>query len=260
MQQPVLRVEAPLVKAAAVVMLPDVRPDDPYEGLLFDIETQRVRLAARHEAGKDVLDTARRALRGRVADLVEHWVGTPYAFHGVTEVPGTGAIACGHFVATVLDHAGFHIELELLGEQASEWIVLTLVPDHEVRRFRSSTTGSTRASIVDWVEQAGPSVHLVGLDTHVGLLRYDGRGEVELCHATPRQDQGVICEPAATSPSLVSRYTVVGRLDNADAAEAWLTGASLATAGQSEPEEPVEPAEASAAMPRMRGGSGSPSM
>src|SRR5262249_19758928 len=66
-----------------------------------------------NEASRRVtLRRARQALRSAIVDtLLPAWIGTDWAFDGTTEEPGgAGGIACGYFVATILQHAGLRLE------------------------------------------------------------------------------------------------------------------------------------------------------
>jgi hypothetical protein len=40
-----------------------------------------------------------------IGDILPAWVGTPWSYSGTAETPGSDPIACGHFVARVLEEA-----------------------------------------------------------------------------------------------------------------------------------------------------------
>lgn len=162
---------------------------------------------------------ARAALNGSLGDeLIPAWIGTRYGFYGNSKRPGTGRIACGHFVANVLADAGLKVPASL-GQQASSRIARTFAGYDNVRWTR----GASRESIVSRVRADGDGLYVLGLDTHVGLLRVRGR-RVDLCHATGRRPRTVVCEPAARSPSLRSHHHVVGTVLTDAVVEAWLRG------------------------------------
>ncbi|MEM6930614.1 MAG: hypothetical protein AAF602_27005 [Myxococcota bacterium] len=209
-----------------VLFEPGPRPRDAYLGRRYDLDRQRESLATRRLAGESVVDEARQVLTDHLPDLMEAWVGTKYSYSGTSQVPGEGRIACGYYVSTVLEHAGFALDRVEVARQASEQIIRTVVPDADIRRFHRKR----RKHVVAAVEAQGPGVYLVGLDTHVGFLLNNGDEPVRFCHSTRRKRRGVVCEEAVSSPSLKSRYTVLGQLDNPVALDHWLDGATFATA------------------------------
>lgn len=206
------------------------RPTDPYGGLQFDLEIQRQTLAE-WSAEEDVHRAAQGLIDTYLPHLMRGWAGTGYSYSGTSEVPGEGKIACGYYVSTVLRDAGFDVDRVELARQASEQIVRTLVPDHAIQRF----SWATRRQVVHEVVEQGPGVYIVGLDTHVGFLVNEA-GQVTFCHSTQRGDMGVVCEHASSSPSLKSRYTVLGALRHATMVDAWLDGDRLPTAQKGQPQ------------------------
>lgn len=216
---------------------PPPRPKDAYEALKYDIAQERAAFAERQRYGEDVNTAIQAALTERLPALMEKWRGTRWSYSGTTQVPGKGRIACGYFVSTVLEHAGFVVDRVDLARQPSEQIVRTLVPDPEIERF----SRVSRDYVADRVLAQGDGVYVVGLDTHVGfLINPPGtkKGErVTFCHSTRRDRKaGVVCEDARTSPSLKSRYTVLGKLGAPMLVEAWLTGTALPTARKHQPQ------------------------
>lgn len=226
------RVVPPALASVAAVDVPPAPVDDLLPpGAEADYATRRAalneardRLAERQAAGEYVVDLAADALGQHLGPMIEAWVGTPYDFFGTSDEPGEGSIACGFFVATVLEHAGFDVQRLELGEQASEHIIQTLVREDWIDRFHHASPAAVAQAAV----AGGPGVYLVGLDTHAGFVVHDARS-VRFCHATSRSAKAVVCEPARTSRSLRSDYTVMGKLGDETAIAAWLDGRSLRT-------------------------------
>jgi len=227
---------APRVSRPALARIAkDVRPNEdadllPPEGAA-DYTTRRAALAEtravlsmRATGGEEVVGLAQDALALHLGPMIEAWVGTPYDFFGISDEPGAGGIACGFFVSTLLEHAGFDVRRLELGEQASEHIVRTLVAEEGIERFDHALP----AMVVQRAVEQGPGIYLVGLDTHAGFIVHDQRS-VRFCHATSRSARAVVCEPARSSPSLRSDYTVIGKLGDAVAIDAWLGGHRLET-------------------------------
>ncbi|MEZ4239365.1 MAG: hypothetical protein R3F59_25060 [Myxococcota bacterium] len=214
---------------------PPVRPKDKYAALKFDIDAERRELAQRRSYGERVDEAIHAAMNKRLTEIIETWKGTRWSYSGTTQVPRQGKIACGYFVSTVLEHAGFDVDRVELARSASEQIVRTVVPDPEIERL----SRVSRDYVADRVLAQGDGVYIVGLDTHVGfLINPPGPGkDVKFCHSTRRYRRaGVICEDARSSPSLKSRYTVLGKLGAPMLVQAWLEGDELPTARKNEPQ------------------------
>lgn len=187
------------------------------------LEAQRKRLAKRLKKGRPgAIVDARAVLDDALGDeLIPAWIGTRYGFYGTSSRPRTGRIACGHFVRNVLHDAGLKVPRSL-GAQASARIARTFAGRDNVRWTR----GKSRRSVVSRVRADGDGLYVLGLDTHVGLLRVRGR-RVDFCHATGRWPRTVVCEPANKSPSLKSHHHVVGPLLTDRVVEAWLLGQAI---------------------------------
>ncbi|MEQ1566335.1 MAG: hypothetical protein ABMA64_11910 [Myxococcota bacterium] len=212
---------------------PPPRPKDPYQALRYDIDQERHTLARRRALGEDVAADAASVIDQRLPQLINAWKGTRWSYSGTTQTPKQGKIACGYFVSTVLEHAGFEVDRVDLARQASEQILRSLIPDGDIARY----SYASRDYVVAQVEKQGDGVYLVGLDTHIGFLVNEPNKPVNFCHSTKRDRRaGVVCELARTSPSFKSRYTVVGKLAQPETVGVWLAGADLPTARKGEPQ------------------------
>ena len=65
-----------------------------------------------------MITTARAYLLTAIDAHFEHWKGTPWDFNGTTRIPGQGTIACGYFVTTALQDAGFDLPRYRCGQMA----------------------------------------------------------------------------------------------------------------------------------------------
>lgn len=220
--------DTPRVATSALVA--DPAPLPAYDDVLVGLEGRRTELAARFaEAPADERAAIRQEASRVVLDtlterILPHWFGTPWDFYGTTQTPGEGAIACGYLVSTVLEHAGFRVERVRMAQQASEYILLSLVAPDRVRRFRDRPV----EEVVEHVSAAGEGLWLVGLDYHVGFLWNDGE-LVRFCHSSYLDPGGVVCEPALSSAAMVSRYRVVGPLLDDPMIDAWLEQRAIPT-------------------------------
>ena len=115
----------------------------------------------------EVIAVARRFAAGMVISLARHWYGTPWAFHGYSTTPGKGDIACGYFVTTVLQHAGFKVQRSKLARQPASLIIRTLV---RRRALINVFSGIPAASFAAAMEVKDEGIYIVGLDTHVGFI------------------------------------------------------------------------------------------
>lgn len=221
---PAVRVQVP---APEVAELPE---GATYSEAGLWLEERREGLAARlaFEPRERVLAEARAVqVEAARAHLLPAWLGTAYAYDGTSEVPGEGRIACGYLVSTVLRDLGHLVDRVPLAQSAAEQIVRTVAEEPEIARF----WGAAPEEVVASVAERGEGLYVIGLDTHVGFLLVNAGGEVELCHASKRRAAGgVVCEEAASSPSMRSRYHVVGDALGVRTLEAWLHGEALPTA------------------------------
>ena len=111
-----------------------------------------------------------------------------------------------------------------MAQQASEFIILSLVPATSVQRFH----GVDVERVVDAVHAGGDGLYLVGLDYHVGFLLRE-QGEVRFCHSSYLAPATVVCEPAMTALALPSNYTVLGKLMQTPMMSSWLEGRPIRT-------------------------------
>jgi hypothetical protein len=185
-----------------------------YPAVLSRLQAERAALLGRQASREEARAHLMRSIE---AELLPRWVGTDWEFYGTTDTPQSGAIACGHFVGTVLRDAGFQLDRLAVGRLPSELIVdLFAEPSHK-RRFRGQTSEEVAAQLRELPE----GLYVVGLDFHVGLLVRAGEG-LAFCNASPYA--GVICEDPAESPDFVSKYRVVGPLLTDAAVDRWMAG------------------------------------
>ena len=149
-----------------------------YAVLKSELERWRLDFAKRHAAAKteperEAVESEARLLLEKVLPAMMHcWLGTRWDFNGTADKPGGGRIACGYFVATVLQDAGFRVDRFQLAQQPSQNILRTFLPKDAC----SLTIGEAYSGFTAGLEKVEPGIYLVGLDTHVGFLvvRQDG--------------------------------------------------------------------------------------
>jgi hypothetical protein len=201
-----------------------------YQADIAALAAVRVKLAKRHRDAKTaskkraVLERAeQRLLEAFDAVLFPAWRGTPWDFNGTSTVPGTGHIACGYFVTTLLRDAGVRIERAKLAQQASERIVKALCPAKSIWRFRKGD----ESGVVDSIQKEGTGLYVVGLDNHVGYLRVGEKAR--FWHSSYLEPAVVTGEDPKKAAAFESNYHVVGKLFTPSLLERWLAGSAIET-------------------------------
>lgn len=202
----------------------------PYRDLLATIEAQRLRFLSAYTGadslGREALiDSARGYVFDRITlDLFPQWYGTAWDFNGITRTPRQGKIACGYFVNTVLQDAGFRLPRIKWSQLGAEEV--TVKVSHRIKRFRDRPVQEVEA----YIRAQGDGLYKVGLDSHVGFLMKRG-DEVRFVHSNYYQrDIGVMSEPlVGHNPLAASRYRIVGTLLGREMMIAWITGTDLAS-------------------------------
>ncbi len=211
------------------------RPDAArYEMLKKEVERWRKDLAARHSkartgAEKDkVLAESGRLLDKVLPEMMRCWLGTPWNFHGTSEVPGEGNIACGYFVATILRDAGFRVDRYKLAKQPSQNILRSFLP----REAMSVKVGVPYESYAAEMEAAAPGIRIVGLDSHVAFL-VTGSDGFRFIHSSGSEPWCVVEESRAEADVLRrSNYRVQGLLTaDKPLLRRWLAGEKIAVKG-----------------------------
>jgi hypothetical protein len=191
-----------------------------YTELKASIVQHRAELGAAYGRSirKDtVITTARAYLLAAIDAQFEHWKGTPWDFNGTTRTPGEGTIACGYFVTTVLQDAGFDLPRYKWAQLAAEPMIRKVAPTGKA--FSNVPVATVEA----WLMQQGEGLYAVGLDSHVGFIHVKG-GEVRFVHSNYYQREiGVMAEPLdGRNPLADSHYRYIGKLLDDDMVKRWL--------------------------------------
>ena len=202
----------------------------PYPELLARIERDRMAFqetwrASDVDCRDEILEQARGYLLDAIGtDLFDRWYGTPWDFNGTTRVPGEGHIACGYFVTTILQDAGFRLPRVKWAQLAAEPMILKMAPTAKRFRDRSVTEVET------WLSASGDGLYAVGLDNHVGfILRTNG--SARFVHSSfYGAGKGVMNEALDDdTPFAFSRYRVIGKLLDDEMVRRWIEAALLGT-------------------------------
>lgn len=199
-------------------------PED-YAALLRSIEAER-------DAARGLsLDGAREVVRGAIIDrLLPAWQGTRWSFHGTATRPhASEGIACGYFVATILQHAGLRLTSRSRFGQAPALDIqraLTPKPDDLHRIFSVPATEVERRIV-----ELGPGLYVIGLNVHVGFVVVRERA-ARFVHASYTGRRVVTDEPLGEAKAIhASRkagYFVTPLFHDQRLVMAWLHGKSVA--------------------------------
>lgn len=173
------------------------------------------------------LSEAGEHIRQLITDqLIPPWYGTGWDFNGISQVPKEGKIACGYFVTTILRDAGFNLERVKLAQQASEYIIRSLLKPKQIKRFSDVPFESFLKTVDDW----GGGLYIIGLDIHVGFVLCEN-GKIYFIHSSYVEPYEVVKEKASQSGILKkSRYKVLGKITDDDALLIrWLEGKKITT-------------------------------
>ena len=213
---------------------PGNAPDpETYETLSGKLEEDRQRLRQRYRQASNnserskILGEARILLEDCLPRLMRCWLGTPWDFNGTAHEPGGGKVACGYFVSSVLQDAGFRIEWALLAQQASQNILGTFIPREEMNLL----VGVAYEEFLAAVESCGSGIYIVGLDSHVAFLVVTGEGEIRFIHSSGASPYCVVDEARDEARVLrSSNYRVTGNLTaSGEVVRSWLLGTEFKT-------------------------------
>ncbi len=205
-----------------------------YAVLASELERWRADLAKRHTAAKGekerklVENAARGVLEKALPEMMRCWLGTPWDFNGTAAKPGGGRIACGYFVATVLQDAGFKVDRYQLAQQPSANILRSFLPKDSCKL----TIGQEYETFASALEQAEPGIYLVGLDTHVGFIVVE-QGDYRMIHSSGSRPWCVVDETREKAHVLEkSNWRMLGNLTgDSKVIKRWLKADKIAVEG-----------------------------
>lgn len=202
------------------------RDDASYDALLAAIESRRRSIA---EPAR-----ARQVLRAAIVDeIIPRWLGTRWAFDGTARRPlAPEGIACGYFVATVLEAAGLRLESRTRFGQATAKAIqraLVAAPEAHHRVFSVAP-----AELVRRFRGWGDGLYVIGLDVHVGFVAVEG-ATVRLLHASYTGARVVTDEPVETARAIErsrgAGYFVTSLFGDDALARTWMAGGVVRAPG-----------------------------
>lgn len=207
-------------QAEAQTALAEPVPDpERYEVMKKDLERWRKKLheryrKARTEQARQVVENdARVVLQSVLPEMMRCWLGTPWDFNGTAAGPGKGPIACGYFVSTVLQDAGFRVDRFRLAQQPSSRILTSLISGNDCRLM----VDLPYEAFADEVGRMNAGVYVIGLDTHVAFLVVSPDG-FRFIHSSGSKPWRVVDEGSQDAAVLQkSRWRMLGNLTADDA-------------------------------------------
>ncbi|TAE19494.1 MAG: hypothetical protein EAZ95_01730 [Bacteroidetes bacterium] len=170
---------------------------------------------------KYVREQAKEAIFDAVTQkLLPFWNETEWDFNGTTHSPTQGVIACGYFVATILQHAGIELDRPKMGQSSSSNLVKALCDTNTVQIFQNKNF----KGLWQYLSKKAPDgLYIVGMDRHAGMIAKQ-KGKVTFIHSRKPRLAGVIFENAEKSLTLQnSKIHVVGNVLANDAlVRRWL--------------------------------------
>lgn len=169
---------------------------------------------------------ARRSLRSAVEEIGSRWIGTRWSFQGTAQRPHEPrGIACGYFVATILEAAGLRLESRVrFGQATARAIQLALVPSPAAHHRFFSIPG---LELERRIRALGDGLYVIGLDVHVGFVVVRD-GAVRLLHASYTGARVVVDEPLGTAVAIENSrkagYFVTALTADDALAQVWMQG------------------------------------
>lgn len=183
-----------------------------------DYTTENVEL---YPKTKDSIQTIKRNLKNKTVSekgekltyllskrIFPYWYGTKWDFHGTTENPNEGEIACGYFVTTTLRDIGVPLNRVKLAQCASEKMIIELVAEKNIKRFSNIDI----VAFENQLKENGNGLYIVGLDNHTGYLLLSEEGNYFI-HSSGIFPYRVVKDKLVESPILMkSKYRVTGKI------------------------------------------------
>ena len=161
------------------------------------------------EGKRGILTEAGKLFMNGLSDrLFQYWFETDWDYNGTTEEPGTGSIACGYFVTTLLRDMGVKLDRSALAQCASEEMIKKLSEERNIHRFSNFSI----VKFIEEIKKLGEGVYLTGLDNHTGFIICKD-GSVDFVDSGGGVPARVQRREALTAGLLVrSRYRVVAKI------------------------------------------------
>ncbi|MCB9189384.1 MAG: hypothetical protein H6599_08900 [Flavobacteriales bacterium] len=177
-----------------------------------------------HQEGLVAL--AREYISVTLSDSIwSHWYGTPWDFYGTTVEPGVGKIACGYFVTTTLQHAGYNIDRVILAQQAASVIITTMCGEGKTKIIGNNKY----VDLEDYINSRNDGIYICGLDNQVGFIQKEGK-KVYFIHSSGLPGQLKVMKEELSKCNAIQYsqvYYVGDLLSNEENTIHWIKGAKI---------------------------------
>ncbi len=152
--------------------------------------------------------------------IFPYWYGTKWDFNGTTQKPQEGAIACGYFVTTTLQHMGVKINRVKMAQCASEEMIRSLATKKNIHHLSGLSLGEFEKKLI----QLGTGIYIIGLDNHTGYVLISENGNFFI-HASGWFPFKVVRDELSESKVIGrSKYRVVGKISDDEAfLKSWVS-------------------------------------
>lgn len=142
--------------------------------------------------------------------IFPYWYGTKWDFNGTTQKPQEGAIACGYFVTTTLQHMGVKINRVKMAQCASEEMIRSLTTKRNIYHLSGLSLIEFEKKLI----QLGKGLYIIGLDNHTGYILISEEGNFFI-HASGWFPFKVVKDKLSESKVIGrSKYRVVGKISD----------------------------------------------
>ncbi len=142
--------------------------------------------------------------------IFPYWYGTKWDFNGTTQKPQEGAIACGYFVTTTLQHMGVKINRVKMAQCASEEMIRSLATKKNIHHLSGLSLTEFEKKLI----QLGTGIYIIGLDNHTGYILISDEGNFFI-HASGWFPFKVVKDKLSEANVIGrSKYRVVGKISD----------------------------------------------
>jgi hypothetical protein len=187
---------------------------------------QKYESADSDEKRQSVIEEARyEIIRSLVQEIIPYWYGTPWDFNGYTAEPGTGVVACGYFVSTTMQHAGFNLNRYTLAQQSPRDEASSINLSDSVPELNSPSI----EEVHNYFQQFPDGLSFVGLDFHVGYLLKE-KNQLYFIHSNYIEAEGVTIETIEKSDAFRSKWYFIAPITaNSELVRKWILNSPIKT-------------------------------
>jgi len=185
----------------------------------FELDTIRTQRTALAKEKPDYKKAKSQFVANITKKIFPYWHGAKWDFNGTTKIPGEGAIACGYFVTTTLEHMGVPINRVKMAQCASEEMIQSLTTKKNIHHLSNIPLKEFEKRL----KKFGNGLYIIGLDNHTGYIFLSDNGNFFI-HSTGWFPFKVVKDKLSESRLIgKSKYRVVGKIsDDETFLKKWL--------------------------------------